>query len=47
MLGQEGRAPQAHLDLEDTRVRYDTYHGSTSRIRAPVLYECDTNPTVI
>ena len=26
MSGQEGRAPQSHLDLEDTRVRYDTYH---------------------
>ena len=25
MSGQEGRVPQAHLDLEDTRLRYDTY----------------------
>jgi hypothetical protein len=25
MSGQEGRAPQAHLDLEDTRLRYNTY----------------------
>ena len=25
MSGQEGRAPQSLLDLEDTRVRYDTY----------------------
>ena len=29
MSGQEGSAPQSLLDLEDTRVRYDTYHGST------------------
>ena len=29
MSGQEGRAPQSLLDLEDTGVRYDTYHGST------------------
>jgi hypothetical protein len=26
MSGQEGSAPQSPLDLEDTRVRYDTYH---------------------
>ena len=29
MSGQEGRVPPAHLDLDDTRLRYDTYHGST------------------
>ena len=25
MSGQEGRAPRSLLDLEDTRLRYDTY----------------------
>jgi hypothetical protein len=26
MSGQEGGAPQAPLDLVDTRLRYDAYH---------------------
>ena len=35
MSGQEGRAPQAHLDLVDTRLRYDAYQIHTIRPHSP------------
>ena len=31
MSGQEGRAPQAPLDLVDTRLRYDAYQPCLDR----------------